>query len=341
MPLENTSPRQLGRRHISPGPLPSSLRDLIKQAAETSIPVLLEGETGTGKTYLAEWIHRMGPRSGKPFVPVNCATLPPSLIEAELFGTIRGAFTDAKESRAGLAETAAGGTLFLDEIAELPQAEQSKLLTLVEDGWIRRVGCTHRIAVDVRIICATSRNLAELIANRGFREDLYYRCCGLRIRIPPLRHRREQVPAIVRHLLPEIRERQGFYGGDPSMQIEPEALDVLCAHPWPGNIRQLAHALTLAVLNARGAPIRPEHIQEDLLLLPTTPPGGGRGPGREAKRYVAPADPSEERRSIIAALQQTRGNKTRAAHALGMSRQVLWERIRTHRITDAEWAAPS
>jgi DNA-binding NtrC family response regulator len=341
MPVEKSTVGGGGRRGPSLGPLPGRVREMLERAAESSLPVLLEGETGTGKTYLAEWIHRLGPRRARAFVPVNCATLPPTLIEAELFGTVRGAYTDARESRAGLVEAANGGTLFLDEIAEIPVAEQSKLLTLVEEGWIRRVGSTPRISVDVRIVCATSRDLGGLIASHAFREDLYFRCCGMRIRIPPLRERGEQVGTVVLHLLGEIRERQGLPAGAPEERVTAAAMEFLRAHPWPGNVRQLTHALTVAVLNAGPRPVTPRDVPEELLVLPGAPgPGEGRRGGSRKERYLAPADPHEERRGIVAALRQTGGNRTRAARLLGMSRQVLWERLRSHRIAQAEWELP-
>lgn len=322
--------------------LPTRTRTLVEQAVGAALPVLLEGEIGTGKTRLADLIHRLGPRADKPFVPVNCATLAPSLLTAELFGHERGAYTDARESRAGLVEAADKGTLFLDEIAEIPLEQQSKLLTLVEEGWVRRVGGTRRIPIDIRLLSATSRNLAELVAQGEFRDDLYYRCCGFRILVPPLRDRRECIPAIVRDLVNEIVAQNSGNDRVCVPEIDSEALKFLCSHPWLGNIRQLKNVLLMAFLNSGGGAITLKCLPQEMMVSPEQLRGGGRtrNPTMQAhtkRRYVPPQDPREERRRIVTALEKTGGNRTQAARLLGMARQVLWERMRLYQIDEREW----
>ena len=274
---------------------------------------------------------------------VNCAALPPSLIETELFGHERGAFTDAREARAGLVETADRGTLFLDEIAELDQAGQAKLLTIFEHGWIRRVRGARRIEVDVRIICATNRNLDEFTRAGAFRADLYYRCCGFPIRLAPLRQEPSRIPGIVDRLLRLIGCRMEATDGPRVKGVDPQALAVLTAHPWPGNTRQLHHALLRAVLTCKGELLGPADLPTDILGKSATASKldspGDPGLGRVAQRYQPPANPAEECWNIVAVLHENRGHRKRAARDLGMSRQVLWERIRYYRIEESEWAS--
>ncbi len=340
MAQDSLSAATCQRAVASLGPLSEHVQTQLERAASGSMPVLIVGETGTGKTYLAERIHQLSSRSSQRFLAVNLSTINPNLIEAELFGHERGAYTDAREARAGLVESANGSTLFLDEIADLPIDQQPKLLALFEESWIRRVGGTCQTRVDVRIICATSQDLADLIRQGRFRQDLYYRCCGLLIQLPPLRARRKQLPAIIRHIL--WRQLSSTSRRDvPS--VDPEVTAILSAHEWPGNIRHLGHVLSLAALNSDGMTIRPEHLPEELLLGHEAGPYCSNGartevsPGKPGPRYKAPEDPDEERSNILRALVRSGGNKTQAARLLGMSRQVLWERIRLYRIRDGEW----
>lgn len=303
------------------------------------MPVLLQGETGTGKTYLAEQIHRHSSRAQGPFVPVNCATLPPTLIESALFGHERGAYTDAKDSSAGLIENADNGTLFLDEIAELPPDMQPKLLAALDDLWIRRVGGTRRIRVNARVITATNQNLAALMSSGKFRHDLYYRCCGLPIQLPPVRERRREIRPLIEHILLEIGSELDL-NDDLFPEITVQASKILLSYPWPGNVREMKNVLRFAVLNADGAAIGPKHLPDDVLRKGKTPFTADAidSTTRQRKsRYIAP-DPAEEHRNIIRVLRCTAGNRTQAAQRLGMSRQVLWERIRLYRIKEAHWA---
>ena len=336
-------PSPTGWQSASSGPLSLEIRESIARAASCDLPVHLEGETGSGKTYLARLIHCSSPRAAQPFITVSCATLPPSLIEAELFGNERGAYTDAREQRAGFIEQANGGTLFLDEIAELGLSQQSKLLTVFDDAWVRRIGGTRQIPVNVRFISATNEDLAELIRQRLFRQDLYYRCRVLTIRMPPLRERRREIPAITRFLLDQIAPPStADHPRDRRITLAPDAMRQLCAFDWPGNIRELKAVLELAALKATGPMIELDHLDLGSAAVRRSPSSdtpesvGGNGTGRRV-RYHAPADPTLERETIVAALRTAEGNRTQAAKALGMSRSVLWERLRYFTIDTSEW----
>jgi DNA-binding NtrC family response regulator len=207
-------------------------------------PVLIEGETGTGKSVLARWLHRHGPRASQPFISINCAALPESLAEAELFGHERGAFTDAKRARIGLFEAADGGTLFLDEVGSLSPGTQTKVLTAVEEGVIRRLGATRETGVDVRLITASNRPLEALVGQGAFREDLYHRLNLLSLVLPPLRERGDDIILLARHLLSRIAARHRIRG----LAITPDGEARLCSRPWRGNIRELDHELERAVI---------------------------------------------------------------------------------------------
>jgi DNA-binding NtrC family response regulator len=268
--------------------------------------------------------------------------LPASLIEAELFGNERGAYTDAKEARAGFIEQADGGTVFLDEIAELGLSQQSKLLTVFDDASIRRIGGTRQISVNVRFITATNEDLAELVRQRLFRQDLYYRCRVLTIRIPPLRERRGEIPAITQFLLDQRAASISDRARDRRITVSPGALKELCAFEWPGNIRELKAVLELAALKATGPTIDLEHLDFSNAVRPSSTvaivPASTEGNGAVRRlRYQAPADPALERETIVAALKAARGNRTQAARALGMCRSVLWERVRHFAIDTTEW----
>ena len=297
--------------------------DFARRAARNDEPVLLLGETGSGKSHLAAVIHQLSGRARGPFHNVNCGAIPDTLFEREMFGHMRGAFTDAKESREGAFEAANGGTLFLDEVGELPLAVQTKLLSVLEERRVRRLGATHDTPVDVRVVTATNADLVEMVARKQFREDLFHRIAVLRFRVPPLRERRRELPGLVRHLL----ERRGTDGAPP--EVTPEAMELIRAYAWPGNVRELDNALRRAVVYAEQEPIGPQHLPEEIRVAAKPAAGEGAAP----RRYLAPDDPEVERGRIVEALQAEGGNRTRAARRLGMSRSALWAKIHRHRIT--------
>lgn len=281
-------------------------------------PVLIEGETGTGKSALARWLHLQGPRAARPFITINCAALPETLAEAELFGHERGAFTDAKRARFGLFEAADGGTLFLDEVASLAAPTQAKVLTAVEDGTIRRLGGTREIGIDARLIVASNRPLADLVQQGAFRADLYHRLDLLRIALPPLRERGTDLIALARHLLTRIAARHRLTG----LKITAEGESRLLAQPWRGNVRELAHEIERAVIFGAGGPLDFAHL------------GAATAPVANAWRNPAwrlPADgfslDAVTDALIAEALRETNDNVSAAARRLGVTREFVRYRL--------------
>ncbi len=285
-------------------------------------PVLIEGETGTGKTAIARWIHRNGPRGDGPMVELNCSAMPEALAEAELFGHERGAFTDAKAARIGLMEAADGGSLFLDELPSLAQSLQAKLLTVLEDHSLRRVGATRPIAVDSRIIAATNADLGELVAAGKFREDLLHRLDLFRVRLPPLRERGNDIIALAEALLARVCKR---YGQKPP-SIPPEGRARLMAHPWPGNVRELAHELERAVVfgGERGLAFSHLGVSQNV--------GDGGSSNWMRVGFVFPESGFSLDAAIDAivqrAVEQAEGNVSAAARLLGVSRDVVRYRLK-------------
>src|SRR3954451_2017237 len=255
---------------IGETPAMLAVRRLIETIAPTDASVMILGETGTGKELIARNLHDKSRRAGHAFIPVNCGALPENLVESELFGHRKGSFTGADTNRKGLFEVANGGTLFLDEVGELGKSVQVKLLRFLESGEIRRVGENDPFRVDVRVLCATNRDLREMIATDQFREDLFFRINTFEIRLPALRERKADLPALAAHMLARFGARRG----GAHSPLSPEAVAALATHEWPGNIRELANAIERATILAGGGPIRPEH-------LPTQYPArrGPAGPG--------------------------------------------------------------
>jgi len=293
-----------------------NVRALIAKVAPTDSTVLILGETGTGKELAARAVHDQSRRAEMPFVPINCGALPENLIESELFGHRKGAFTGADENRAGLVAVANGGTLFLDEIGELPKAVQAKLLRFLESGEVRRVGENNSSTCDVRVVCATHRRLEEMVAKEEFREDLWYRVNTFEIRLPPLHDRIDDIPLLARHMA--VRFRRGIRPDDDVFTAE--AMAALCDHCWPGNVRELANVIEHAMILCERLPISMEHL-----------------PMRFVSRRVRPAAPvaaqapqtlrDMEMQAIYDALDRCGGNKPRAAESLGISLKTLYNKL--------------
>lgn len=287
------------------------IKALTAKVAPTNSTVLILGETGTGKELVARAVHDQSLRAEEPFVPVNCGALPENLIESELFGHRRGSFTGAEEHRVGLFEVASGGTLFLDEIGELPKPMQAKLLRVLESGEVRRVGDNDAFRVDVRIVCATHRNLADMVAEGSFREDLMFRINTFEIHLPPLRERVDDIPGLARHLLTR------FKTGNVAEAFTTEAIELLQQYAWPGNVRELANVVEHATILCEEFPIKPAHLPKVLTQPRTLSIVGGAGMSLREMEHVA----------IQQAMQRHDGNKSRVAEELGISLKTLYNKL--------------
>ncbi|MFQ5513059.1 MAG: sigma-54-dependent transcriptional regulator [Myxococcota bacterium] len=293
------------------------VKHLIERVAPTLATVLISGESGTGKELVARSIHLRSDRGERPFVKINCAAIPESLLESELFGHEKGAFTGASARKPGRFELADGGTLFLDEIGEMPLSAQPKLLRALQEASFYRVGGTRTVTVDVRLIAATNRDLRDAVSEGRFREDLFYRLHVVPIPLPPLRERRQDIPVLAQH----FAERSARRLRRPIEGIEPELMDALVAYSWPGNIRELENVIERAILLAEGPCLRTADLPPELLQstwstdTPRTPPPLRERIRSETRRI--------EREAIIEALEVTQGNVTRAARRLGISRRGL------------------
>jgi DNA-binding NtrC family response regulator len=302
---------------------------LVQQVAPRNATVLLLGESGTGKELFARAVHQLSARSSGPFVAVNCAAIPETLIENELFGHEKGAFTGADSRRPGKFELAHGGTLFLDEIGELAVAMQSKLLRAIEEGRITKLGGSTEIEVDVRLVAATNRDLAAAVAARTFREDLYFRLAVFPITIPTLRERRSDIQMLAAH----FANRSGVEIRGRAFEVSPAALELLEEYSWPGNVRELENCIERACILADGEKIEP--VDLDLRGVATAnPTAGDTLPGFDfsgtLSEATARAQHIVERRKIQIALEESAGNRTRAAETLGVSTKTLLAKIREH-----------
>jgi two-component system NtrC family response regulator len=291
------------------------VRTLIAKVAPTHSTVLILGETGTGKELVARAVHDQSPRSGEPFVAINCGALPETLIESELFGHRKGAFTGADEHRVGLFEVAHGGTIFLDEIGELPKAMQAKLLRVLESREIRRVGENKSTSVDVRVVCATHRDLPDMVAAGEFREDLMYRINTFEIFLPPLRDRLDDIGELAEHLLTRFRPKAAA----SSRRLEDDAVAALKQHVWPGNVRELANVIEHATILCDDGPIPADCLPAQFNRRQLTGAAANR-PGPISLRDL-------EMQAIYQALERHGGNKPRAADELGISLKTLYNKL--------------
>jgi PAS domain S-box-containing protein len=296
---------------VSVNPRMHELIGLLPDVAVSECSVLIEGPSGCGKELFAQVIHNLSPRCYGPYVRINCAALPATLLESELFGYEKGAFTDAKRDKPGQFAVAAGGTLLLDEIAEMDMALQVKLLRVLNNGEYRPLGSTRTLHADARIIAATNADLAGAIASGKFRQDLYYRINVVNIAIPPLCERPEDIPLLVEHFLAVFRKKSG----KPIERVAPEALAMLRRHPLPGNVRELENAIEHAFVMCHGAEIMPEHLPPHI----TSPARPRNGNGH----------PLSEGDMILQTLRRYRGNRAKVAAELGMHRSTLWRKMKT------------
>lgn len=291
------------------------VRTMISKVAPTESTVLILGETGTGKELVARAVHEQSSRAGMPFVAINCGALPETLIESELFGHCKGSFTGADEHRTGLFEVASGGTIFLDEIGELPKAMQAKLLRVLESREIRRVGENKTINVDVRVVCATHRDLQEMVSQNEFREDLMYRINTFEISLPPLRNRLDDVSELAKHLLRRFRPM----AKPLEQELATDAIEMLKSHVWPGNVRELANVIEHATILCDSGPIAAEHLPPHFNRRQLT---------GAAKLHRGPVTLRElEMDAIHDALERNQGNKPRAAEELGVSLKTLYNKL--------------
>jgi DNA-binding NtrC family response regulator len=303
---------------IGASPAMLAVTSLLERVAETDAAVLITGESGTGKEVAARALHARGARRGGPFVPVNCAAIPGNLLESELFGHARGAFTDAKTARTGLFQQADGGTLFLDEIGEIPVGLQPKLLRALQERRVRPVGSDQEVAFDARVIAATNRDLEQAIEEKRFREDLYYRINVIRVELPPLRARGADVLLLAQHFLEGFATRMG----KPVTGFTPAAAEKLVVYAWPGNARELQNSIERAVALTQYDRITLDDLPETVRNY------------RRSHVLIASEDPEElvtmdevERRYIVRVLEATGGNKKAAAKILGFDRRTLYRKL--------------
>ncbi|HET6279856.1 MAG TPA: sigma-54 dependent transcriptional regulator [Polyangia bacterium] len=300
---------------VGKSPVMLEVYKLVARVAASTATVLVNGESGTGKELVARAIHNHSPRVGRTFVPVNCTALTESLLESELFGHARGAFTGAIATKKGLFEMASGGTLFLDEIGDMGPKMQSQLLRTLQDGEVRPVGSSESIKVDVRLVCATNRDLDEDVKSGRFREDLYFRINVVTVTLPPLRDRPGDVPILVAHFLKKLARREGR----PATALSSEALEALGHYRWPGNVRELENAVERAVAVTKGNVILPSDLPPEVF--------GGDAPRPSGLIEDRPTLAELERRYIALVLSESGGNKKKAAERLGIDRRTLYRAL--------------
>jgi DNA-binding NtrC family response regulator len=338
--LEQARAELSGRRPentlVGSSPATRRVLGLIEMVRHSEAPTLITGESGTGKELVARMLHERGGRQAGPFVVVNCGALTETLIEAELFGHERGAFTGAVRKRDGRFKAADGGSLFLDEVAELPLSAQAKLLRVLQEGTFEPLGTNTSVKVDVRLISATHRNLRARVAEGKFREDLFYRINVIELPLPALRERPGDLSALVQHFLQRLTPK-----GRPLPGIAPAAWAALARHRYPGNVRELAHAIEHAVVLSGGAEIALHHLPSSIVAegspgaIPAAPIAAAHASSSEVRPLQA-AVREFEREYLVRAIVQAGGKRVRAAEMLGISRKSLWEKLRAHGIGDAD-----
>jgi transcriptional regulator with PAS, ATPase and Fis domain len=330
--LENTRlRRQLGEygvfgRLVGNSHVMRQIYTTIEQVAGSAVSVLITGESGTGKEVVANTIHQLSPRAARPFVAINCSAIPESLMESELFGHERGAFTGAISRREGCFELANSGTLFLDEIAEMPVMLQAKLLRVLEDRKVRRLGGGKEVPVDVRVLAATNKDPHEAVRRTELREDLLYRLNVIHVKLPPLRERREDLPLLVEFMIKELSDRHGR----SARIVSPEVLEIFARHFWPGNVRELRNVIEHAVVVCEGQRIEKQHLPPAMF------------DGRQMKQEDSISLPipisldEAERQFILKTLIKTNNNKTRAADLLAISLKTLHNKLKAYREENEE-----
>jgi DNA-binding NtrC family response regulator len=331
------SPQGLGNM-IGRSPEMDKLYRILAKVAQSSHPVLILGESGVGKELVARSIHSNGPHADRPFVPIDCGSLVPTLMESELFGYVKGAFTGANRSKDGLLASAQGGTVFLDEIGELPPDLQAKLLRALQEKEVRPVGATHRIAINVRILAATNRNLAAMVEQGRFRKDLYYRLSVVNLRIPPLRERKQDIPLLAAHFLERLSRETGT-----THTLSDDALRTLVEYEWPGNVRELEHSLDRACTLSSGPILHlgdlPTQLQNFHLQnrRPVTVAATALGAPGSSRAPVLPLA-QLEKQAILETLRKLNGDKLLAARLLGIGKTTLYRKLKEYGIgsPDAE-----
>ncbi len=313
---------------IGRAPAMRAVFEAVRNVAGTDATVLVTGETGTGKELVARAIHDLSPRRTGPFVPVNCASVAEGILESELFGHVRGAFTGAVRDKVGLFEAARGGTLLLDEIGDTSASLQQRLLRVLQENEVMPVGAVKAKRVDVRVIAATNRDLRAAIESGGFREDLFYRLNVFRIDLPPLRDRRSDVPLLVEAALQRLRTRNADF---VRLTCSPLAMHMLRAYAWPGNVREVFAAVQSAAIRAGGERIEAQHLPTEIRGADENDNGAER-----AERYRSEESATHERDSIVAALEEAHGVRARAAEILGMGRTTLWRKMKQYGLASDE-----
>jgi DNA-binding NtrC family response regulator len=331
---EELAERRGAPRIIGDDPKLRQVSQQLHRAAATGATVLLEGESGTGKELFARTLHALSPRNDGPFVAINCAAIPDTLLETELFGHEKGAFTGAAARKPGRFELAHRGTLFLDEIGDLPLALQAKILRALEEKQFERVGGTQSLHVDVRVVAATNRNLKQRVAERQFREDLFFRLSVFPIQIPPLRERADDVLTLARHFVEKFCRDLN----KKALQLAPAAIDELCTYPWPGNVRELQNCIERAVILTEGDAIHPRHLNLSFrqpAAAPAVSPWEQIDLSGTLPVALRRVTEEVERRKITQALQDAGGNKTQVADALHVTYKVLLQKLKAYGIADS------